>query len=48
MPGEAEISMSQKAAMYGLIEILETNPKKSDTPEEMKRIIRAYIAGKEK
>ena len=48
MPGEAEITMIQKAAMYDLIEILETNPEKNYTSEEMKKIIRAYISGKEK
>ena len=48
MLSEAEITMIQKAAMYDLIEILETTPEKSYTPEEMKKIIRAYISGKEK
>ena len=48
MPDEAEIAIIKKAAMYDLIEILETGPDKSYTPEELKKIIRAYIAGTEK
>lgn len=48
MPSETEIAIIQKAAMYDLIEILESAPEKSYTPEEMKKIIRAYISGKEK
>ena len=48
MPSEAEIAIIQKAAMYDLIEILEPGPEKNYTPEEMKKIIRAYISGKEK
>ena len=48
MPGEAEITMIQKAAMYDLIEILESEPNKSYSPEELKKIIRAYISGTEK
>ena len=48
MLSEAEIAIIQKAAMYDLIEILETDPEKTYTPEELKKIIRAYIAGKEK
>ena len=48
MSSEAEIAIIQKAAMYDLIEILETGPEKNYTPEEMKKIIRAYISGKEK
>ena len=34
--------------MYDLIEILETNSEKHYTTEELKKIIRAYIAGTEK
>lgn len=48
MPGEAEIAIIQKAAMYDLIEILETDPEKHYTTEELKKIIRAYISGTEK
>ena len=48
MPSEAEIAIIQKAAMYDLIEILETDPEKHYTTEELKKIIRAYIAGTEK
>lgn len=48
MLSEAEIAIIRKAAMYDLIEILETDPEKTYTPEELKKIIRAYIAGKEK
>lgn len=48
MPGESEIKIIQKAAMFDLIEILEADPDKSYTPEELKKIIRAYISGKEK
>ena len=48
MPSEAEIAIIQKAAMYDLIEILETDPNKHYTTEELKKIIRAYISGKEK
>ena len=48
MPSEAEIAIILKAAMYDLIEILETDPDKHYTTEELKKIIRAYIAGKEK
>ena len=48
MPGDTEIAIIQKAAMYDLIEILEAAPEKSYTSEELKKIIRAYISGKEK
>ena len=47
MPTEKEITIIQKAAMFDLIEILETAPEKSYTPEELKKIIRAYLAGKQ-
>ena len=48
MPSEAEIAIIQKAAMYDLIEILETDPEKHYTTEELKKIIRTYISGTEK
>lgn len=47
MPTDQEITIIQKAAMFDLIEILETAPEKSYTPEELKKIIRAYLAGKQ-
>ena len=37
MQSEAEIAIIQKAAMYDLIEILETNSEKHYTAEELKK-----------
>lgn len=47
MPTEKEIAIIQKAAMFDLIEILETEPEKTYTTEEIKKIIRAYLSGKQ-
>lgn len=47
MPTEKEIAIIQKAAMFDLIEILETEPEKTYTTEEVKKIIRAYLSGKQ-
>ncbi len=48
MSSEAEIIVAQKDAMYDLIEILESEPDKTYTSEEIKKIVRAYLKGKEK
>lgn len=44
MPTEKEILIIQKAAMFDLIDIFESNPEKENyTPEEIKTIIKAYL-----
>ena len=48
MQTESEIIVFQKAAMYDRIEILESDPDKTYTVEELKKVIRAYLKGKEK
>ena len=45
MPSEKEILIIQKAAMYDLKLILEKDPGKTYSVEELKEIIDAYIAG---
>ncbi len=47
MATEKEILMFQKAAMFDLKRILEADPDKTYTVEELKKIIDAYIAGAE-
>lgn len=47
MSSEREILVAQKAAMYDLKRILEQDPNKTYTVEELKKIIDAYIAGSE-
>ena len=44
MPMDSEIRIVQKAAMFDLIDIFESNPEKENyTPEEIKTIIKAYL-----
>ena len=45
MPTEKEILMIQKATMYDLKKILEVDPDKTYTVEELNKIIDSYIAG---
>lgn len=45
MPTEKEILMIQKATMYDLLKILETDPDKTYTVEELKKLMDSYIAG---
>ena len=45
MPSEKEILMIQKATMYDLLQIIRADPDKTYTPEELEKIITAYIAG---
>ena len=46
MPSDREAAEIKKAMAYDLILTMETNPeKKNYTVEEVKEIIRAYIAG---
>ncbi len=45
MLSEKEILIIQKATMFDLKQILEANPDKTYTVEEMKALIDAYIAG---
>ncbi|MCI9553021.1 MAG: hypothetical protein HFE94_05750 [Acutalibacter sp.] len=46
MPTEKEILIIQKAAMFDLIDILESDDgKDSYTTEELKALIRAYLKG---
>lgn len=47
MPTEKEIIMLQKATVYDIRRILEKEPEKTFTLEELKRILDAYIAGVE-
>lgn len=45
MLSEKEILIIQKATMFDLKQILEANPDKTYTVEEIKALIDAYIAG---
>ena len=47
MSSEREISIIQKATMYDLIQVLEKNPDKVYTVEELKALIAAYLSGAE-
>lgn len=42
---DKEILMIQKATMFDLKQILESNPDKTYTVDELKALIDAYIAG---
>ena len=45
MPSEKEILMIQKSTVYDLEKLLETSGKQTYTPEEIKALMDAYIAG---
>ena len=45
MPSEKEILMIKKATMFDFKQILEANPDKTYTVEELKHLIDTYIAG---
>lgn len=45
MPADKEILMIQKATMFDLKQILESNPDKTYTVDALKALIDAYIAG---
>ncbi len=45
MPVEKEILFVQKAMAYDLVRIFESDPKKTYTPEELKKLLAAYIKG---
>lgn len=45
MSTEREVLLIQKATMYDLLQIIRSNPDKTYTPEELEKIITAYIAG---
>lgn len=46
MPTDRESTEIKKAMAYDLIDIIETTPDKEHyTPEEIKALIKAYIAG---
>lgn len=47
MPSEKEIILIQKATMYDLKRILEQDPDKTYTVEELKQLIDSYIQGAE-
>ena len=47
MSSEKEMLMVQKATMYDLKRILEQDPDKTYTVEELKQLIDAYIQGME-
>ena len=47
MPTEKEVVLIQKATIYDLMRIIEENPDKSNTPEELKKLFDAYITGAE-
>lgn len=47
MPLEKEIAIIQKAAIYDLIDLLETGSKQEYTVEEIKELMKAYIKGTE-
>lgn len=46
MPTDREAAEIKKAMAYDLIDVLESNTEKKEyTPQEVKEIIKAYIAG---
>lgn len=47
MPTDNEILLVQKAIIYDLQRILEKEPEKSYTVEELKALLNAYITGAE-
>ena len=47
MPTEKEVVLIQKATMYDLKRILEQEPDKTYTVEELKQLIDSYIQGAE-
>lgn len=47
MPAEKEIILAQKAMAYDLVQIFESDPDKTYTPEELKKLLAAYIKGLE-
>lgn len=47
MPSEKEIVMIQKATMYDLKRIIEADPDKTYSVDELKKIIDSYITGVE-
>ena len=47
MSSEKEVILIQKATMYDLKRILEQDPEKTYTVEELKQLIDAYIQGVE-
>ncbi len=47
MPTEKEIMIIQNATIYDLQRILEKEPEKSYTVEELKALLNAYITGAE-
>ena len=48
MPSEKEIVMIQKATVYDLMRIIKEKPEKeSYTPEELEKLLDAYIRGVE-
>lgn len=47
MSTEKEILMFQKSTVYDLIQIIEKNPNKTYTTEELKELLAAYVKGLE-
>lgn len=47
MPSEKEIAIIQKALLYDLIKIIEADPEKTYTSEELKKLFDAYMSGAE-
>ena len=47
MPTEKEVMLVQKATVYDLLCIFKEHPEKTFTPEELERILNAYIRGLE-
>ena len=47
MPSESKIVIIQKATVYDLKRIIEADPDRTYTAEELKKILDAYITGVE-
>jgi predicted metal-dependent enzyme (double-stranded beta helix superfamily) len=43
MPTKDEMLIVQKAVIYDLMDILDKNPDKTYTPDEIKQLMKAYI-----
>lgn len=46
-PSEKELIMYQKATAFDILDLIESNPEKTYTPEELREIVKAYIKGLE-
>lgn len=46
-PSEKELIMYQKATAFDILDLIESSPKQTYTPEELRELVKAYIKGLE-